>query len=151
MNGLACYGPKNNTIAEIGFHLHAHLAIFRDGMQLAVPENIGLVGDENVPGTACDYPLHTHDATGILHVEAFNNNPVTLGQFFAIWGQPLSRTNVAGLINMPVAVYIQDGGNLRKYQGDLASIELKSFRSIVIQLGTPLTEIPTYELAIGPQ
>ena len=149
--GLACYGLKNNNTSAETFHIHSHLSIFRNGVQLALPENIGVVGDEAIPSTTCDYPLHTHDATGIVHVESPNDATFTLGQFFGIWGQPLSRANVAGLTNLPVVVYIQDGGNLRKYQGDLASIELRSFRSIVIQLGTPLTEIPTYALAIGPQ
>jgi len=151
VDGIVCYGPKNANLSAETFHIHSHLSIFRDGVQLAVPENIGIVGNEAVPSTTCDYPLHTHDATGILHVEAPIDATFTLGQFFSIWGQPLSRTNVAGLTNLPVVVYIQDGGNLRKYQGDLASIELRSFRSVVIQMGTPLAEIPTYALAIGPQ
>lgn len=151
VDGLVCYGLKNNSTSAETFHIHSHLSIFRDGVQLAVPENIGIVGDEAVPSTTCVYPLHTHDATGILHVESPNDAIPTLGQFFSIWGQPLGRTNVAGLTNVPVVVYIQDGGNLRKYQGDPASIELRSFRSVVIQLGTPLAEIPTYALAIGPQ
>jgi hypothetical protein len=33
--------------------------------------------------------LHTHDASGTIHVE--NASDPTLGQFFAIWGVPLSE------------------------------------------------------------
>ena len=144
--GLACYGPLNNTTFDYTYHVHSHLAIFKDGVRLAIPALIGVVGDDNVPSTSCDYPLHTHDTTGTLHVEAFSS-VLTLGQFFQIWGQPLTRTNVAGLSSStPAVVYVQDGGNLRKYQGDPAGIELRSYRSIVIALGTPLAEIPTYAL-----
>ena len=116
-------------------------------MRLAIPQLIGVVGDDEVFSTTCFYPIHTHDANGTLHIEPLNYDRVTLGQFFNIWGQPLTRTNVAGQLNTPVVVYVRDGGNLRVYQGDPAAIELKSYRSIVIQLGTPLNEVPSFELA----
>lgn len=147
VDGLTCYGPRNqNELTEL-YHVHSHLAIYKDGVRLAVPPFLGIVGNDTVANTFCIYPLHTHDSTGTIHVEPVDNNPVTLGQFFKIWGQPLTRTNVAGQTGEAVVVYLNDGGNLRKYQGDLASIELKSNRSIVIQVGTPLTQIPTFDLA----
>ena len=144
---LICYGPRNKSEFKELYHAHAHLAIFKDGVRLSIPPFIGIVGNDTVPNTFCAYPLHTHDTTGTIHVEPINNNPITLGQFFKIWGQPLTRTNVAGQTGTQVAVYIRDGGNLRKYQGDPANIELKSYRSIVIQVGAPLAEIPVFDLA----
>ena len=147
VDGLSCYGPRNQTTFEYIYHAHTHLAIYKDGVRLAIPQLVGVVGDDEVFSTTCFYPLHTHDFTGTLHVEPNNFDRVTLGQFFNIWGQPLTRSNVAGQLNTPVVVYVRDGGNLRVYQGDPAAIELKSYRSIVIQLGTPLTEVPSFELA----
>ena len=147
VDGLLCYGVRNQTEFKEIYHIHSHLAIFKDGVRLTIPPFIGIVGNDTIPNTFCAYPLHTHDSTGIIHVEPADNNPLTLGQFFKIWGQPLSRTNVAGQNSTSVVVYIKDGGNLRKYQGDLAGIELKSYRSIVIQIGIPLTEVPSFELA----
>ena len=147
VDSLLCYGPRNQSQFKELYHVHSHLAIYKDGVRLSVPPFIGIVGNDSVPSTFCVYPLHNHDATGIIHVEPVNNNMVTLGQFFKIWGQPLTRTNVAGQAGMPVVIYIKDGGNLRKYQGDPSDIELKSYRSIVVQLGTPLTEIPAFDLA----
>lgn len=146
VDGLSCYGPRNQSTSEYIYHAHTHLAIYKDGVRLAIPQLIGIVGDDAVYSTTCFYPLHTHDATGTLHVEPKDHSRVTLGQFFDIWGQPLSRTNVAGQLNTPVVIYVRDGGNLRVYQGDPAAIELKSYRSIVIQLGTPLTEVPYFDL-----
>lgn len=147
VDGLSCYGPRNqNELTEL-YHAHSHLAIYKDGVRLAVPPFLGIVGNDTIANTFCIYPLHTHDFTGTIHVEPVDGNPVTLGQFFKIWGQPLTRTNVAGQTGAAVVVYLKDGGNLRKYQGDLASIELKSNRSIVIQIGTPLTQIPVFDLA----
>lgn len=147
VDGLSCYGPLNQSNLEYIYHAHSHLAIYKNGVRLAIPQLIGVVGNDEAFNTTCFYPLHTHDLTGTLHVEPLNYDRVTLGQFFKIWGQPLTRTNVAGQLNTPVVVYVRDGGNLRVYQGDPAAIELKSYRSIVIQLGTPLTEVPSFELA----
>ncbi|MDB5843360.1 MAG: hypothetical protein JWP79_670 [Polaromonas sp.] len=147
VDGLSCYGPRNQSNLDYIYHAHSHLAIYKDGVRLAIPQLVGVVGNDDVPSTTCFYPLHTHDMTGTLHIEPLNNDRLTLGQFFSIWGQPLTRTNVAGQLNTPVVIYVRDGGNLRVYQGDPAAIELKSYRSIVIQMGTPLAEVPTFELA----
>lgn len=147
VDGLSCYGPLNQSNLDYIYHAHSHLAIYKDGVRLAIPQLIGVVGNDEAFNTTCFYPLHTHDLTGTLHIEPLNNDRVTLGQFFNIWGQPLTRTNVAGQLNTPVVVYVRDGGNLRIHQGDPAGIELKSYRSIVIQLGTPLAEVPAFELA----
>lgn len=147
VDGLSCYGPLNQSNLEYIYHAHSHLAIYKDGVRLAIPQLIGVVGNDEAFNTTCFYPLHTHDLTGTLHIEPLNNDRVTLGQFFNIWGQPLTRTNVAGQLNTPVVIYVRDGGNLRIYQGDPAAIELKSYRSIVIQLGTPLNEVPFFQLA----
>lgn len=146
--GLSCYGPLNQTTFKEIYHVHSHLAIYQDGVRLAIPPLIGIVGNDQAYSTTCVYPLHSHDLTGAIHVEpASDDPPPTLGQFFGIWGQPLSRTDVAGRLRTPVVVYVRDGGNLRIHQGDPADIELTSHRSIVIQMGTPLGEIPVFELA----
>ena len=147
VDGLSCYGPRNQTSLDYVYHAHTHLAIYKDGVRLAIPQLVGVVGNDEVLSTTCFYPLHTHDSTGTLHIEPLNHDRVTLGQFFNIWGQSLTRSNVAGQLNSPVVVYINDGGNLRIYQGDPGAIELKSYRSIVIQLGTALNEIPAFNLA----
>ncbi len=85
----------------------------------------------------------------MLHVEASAAGLFTLGEMFAIWGQPLSYTDIAGLSGVPVVVYITDNGVTTEYSGDLSSIELLSHREITIQVGTPITEIPSYTW-VGP-
>jgi hypothetical protein len=129
IDGIDCANIEN-------YHVHTHLAIFRNGEMLTIPAAIGLTG--------CTYELHTHDWSGILHVEAPAVKRFTLGQFFAVWGQPLSSSNVAGITGLPVVVYINDGTSLIQYLGNPADIELISHRSITIQIGTALTEIPSY-------
>ena len=69
----------------------------------------------------------------------------TLGQLFAIWGQPLESTNVAGLTGMPVIIYVTDNnGVVSEATGNWRDIELLSHREITIQVGTPVTEIPNF-------
>lgn len=127
-----------------GFHEHAHLSVFLNGEALAVPNHVGIVALS--PTEECQYQLHTHNATGMLHMHAETPTSFTLGQFFAIWGEPLERDNVAGLMDMPVVVYITDDGadSASVYEGELGAIELISHREITFQIGTEITEIPQF-------
>lgn len=131
VDGVVCAAGMTET-----FHVHSHLAIFNNGQQLALPKNIGLPG-------SCNYELHTHDNTGIIHIETPNDKRFTLGQFFDIWGETLTTTNVAGFEGN-VVVYINDNGDVRRYMGDPRDITLNSLRDITLQIGTPVTSLPTY-------
>jgi hypothetical protein len=144
VDGLPCGIQHGN----IGYHIHVHLSIYLNGTRLRVPADVG-IGGANLPAPLCMYALHTHDATGIIHVE----NPVprrfTLGQFFMLWGQPLSDSNVAGQTGLPVVAWIVDRNSdnqlsLSRHVGDLNEIEMQPRRNIVLQLGAPLTQIQTY-------
>ena len=131
VDGLVCA----SGMAEL-YHVHAHLAIVSDGQWLALPANVGILSQ-------CNYEMHTHDSTGIIHIETPNMKTFTLGQFFDIWGQTLSNTNVAGVTGTVVA-YVNDNGDVRRYEGDLRSIELISHRDITLQIGKPVNTLATY-------
>ena len=120
------------------YHVHTHVAIIKDGQMLAIPKNIGIL-------TNCFYDLHTHDATGVVHNESPSYKRFALGNFFSVWGQPLSTTNVAGFTGEPIAFYVNDGGDVWQYRGDPRDIHMVSHRSITIQIGATINEIPTYD------
>lgn len=121
----------------VNYHVHAHLAIVYNGQWLTLPQHIGLPA-------SCDYEMHTHDHTGIIHIEAPTVKNYTLGNFFDIWGEPLTNTNVAGITGDVVA-YINDNGESRRYMGDLRAIELTSHRDVTLQIGTPpVSTLATY-------
>ncbi len=150
-NGDTATGAQGQTVGTYDcfptmpddYHVHSHLSIFLDGVALAVPSEIGIVG-ENTP-TECFYPLHTHDRSGKVHVEAVAPAQFTLGQFFRIWGQPLETGNVAGLTGKPIVIYITDNnGVVTQASGNWGDIELLTHREITIQVGTPVTEIPNF-------
>lgn len=142
-NGPGSTGtPLDNLMCDANLtanlDLNTHLAIYRNGVQLAIPQDIGRTG-------TCEYEVHTHDRSGTIHTAATVYKRFTLGDFFTIWGEPLSSTNVAGFADEPIVIYVEDKGDLRRFIGNPATIDLVSHRSIVIQIGTPLAEIPTYD------
>jgi hypothetical protein len=78
----------NEVLTE---HLHAHLSITAHGNAIHVPGGIGIVVVGGNP--VCFYWLHTHDDSGLIHVEA-PMGTFTLADFFAVWGQELSATRI---------------------------------------------------------
>ncbi len=128
------------------YHWHPHVSLFRDGEQIAVPAAVGIKDPVLVsPGTygaganGCYYWIHTHDATGIIHVEPENSSRMTLGQLFDTAGLSLSSTEVAGY-SAPVTVYV-DGV---RYTGDPRAIEFVDRGEITIFSGVVFAPIPAY-------
>jgi hypothetical protein len=88
---------------QVAFHIHAHLAVFVSGRRRTIPYGIGVVPPLRLTATAdgpfvadgaAVYWLHTHDTSGVIHVESPVLRRFTLGEFFDIWGEPLGRTRV---------------------------------------------------------
>lgn len=120
-------GIKCATSEQLAFHIHAHRDIFVDGKKVKVPQDIGIPGQ-------CIYWLHTHDKSGIIHVESPVQRQYTLGNFFDIWGAPLSRDKVLSFdINSsePLRIYI----NGKRYHGDPRKIPIESHEEIALVIG----------------
>jgi hypothetical protein len=136
LDGVGCGAMEFSTL-----HVHVHLAIFNNGKQIQVPPLIGFAPNPSGP---CLYWLHTHDPSGIIHLEApdlspAQGGPYTLGMLFDIWGQPLQPDDVAGFKGTVVA-YV----NGEKYDGDLKAIPLRAHQQIVLEIGTPTVPPPNY-------
>jgi hypothetical protein len=119
-------------------HYHAHLELLKDGRQVKVPALIGIDLQHQ-----CLYWLHTHDATGIVHIESPDTRTYTLGQFFDVWRQPLSATKAASLSGK-LKVFV---GN-RQVSGDPRAIVLKSHELITIETGRTV-EPPRFQFPPG--
>jgi hypothetical protein len=74
------------------FHLHALLSIYNQGLYVTVPGQIGLDPRDHVESS-----LHTHDPTGIVHMEAPKPFRYTLGDFFGEWGVRFGAGTLGGL------------------------------------------------------
>ena len=71
------------------FHIHALLHVYINGKPVTVPANIGLNGS-----TGPFSSIHTHDTSGLVHMEADRTYPFTIGQFFAVWGVKFSNDQI---------------------------------------------------------
>ena len=124
---------------QLNYHVHAHLYILKDGVRQPISALVGIPG---YPLPTCYYWLHTHDRSGIIHIEVPSARTFTLGQFFDIWGQPLTSSEVAR-IKVPgsqLAVFV-DG---RPYTGDPRQVPLKAHTQVVIEIGKQVAP-PTYD------
>jgi hypothetical protein len=112
------------------YHIHALLRVYINGKQEPVPAYIGI--DPNGQFLAA---LHTHDASGIIHMESDNFYPFKLGQFFDIWGVKFTDTQIGAYYNQgqnTVQVYVNG-----KKVGDPVNYKMQRHDTIVVAYGKP--------------
>jgi hypothetical protein len=137
--------PSGDTVAnvrcdageQLATHYHTHLTILYQGQQVTVPGQIGIQ-------STCLYWMHTHDDSGIIHVEAPKseaNRKFKLGEFFTVWGQPLTSKQVS-TIKVGPREQVKAWVNGKPYTGDPANITLASKEQIVIEIGPPFVDNP---------
>jgi len=127
--GQTVAGVKCNRTEQLNYHVHAHLSLIANGTPEALPALIGIPGGGT--GTPqCFYFLHTHDTSGVIHIEAPAKQTFTLGQFFAVWGQPLSKAQATNL-QAPLHVFV----GKKAYTGNPANIKLTPHELITIESG----------------
>jgi hypothetical protein len=133
VKGITCDAGEGQRV-----HIHQHLAIFDHGVPVTIPAYIG------IPQMArCIYWLHTHTPDGIIHIEAPVDRSFTLGDFFAVWGQPLDRAHAAGAtVRRGETMRVWVNGQV--FAGDPAAIPLDPHSDIVIQVGPPFTKPAAY-------
>lgn len=109
-----------------GGRFGVHVELFARGRVVIVPAGIG------VSPRRCSYPVRTLEPTGVIEVR--RGSRLLLGDFFRIWGQPLSTTQLAGFRttgSAPVRAYVAG----RRWRGPLRSIPLRRHAQIVLELG----------------
>jgi len=88
--GLPALSAEGTTL-----HIHQHLDLYVNGTKQVVPAQIGILTSPQVVFS----PLHTHDTSGIIHVESTTVRSFTLGEFFDVWGVRFTPTCVGGYCN----------------------------------------------------
>ena len=131
VDGVVCESGE-----RLNYHVHTHLALIMEGQETPVPSDIGIRPD-------CLFWLHTHSPNGILHVEAPERRDFTLGQFFAVWGEPLSGTQVLDK-TVDASHQIQATVDGQPWDGNPADIPLDDQTSVVIEYGPPFVPPPEY-------
>ena len=133
------------------YHIHAYLGLIVNGKQVAIPDAIGMMrpaSEKNgyIPHAGCFYWIHTHDASGMIHIEDPRNfGPgavkYTLGSVLAVWGISHSATSF-GAFQGPVHVF---AGNVplktvtvssySEFMRDPKLIPLHSHTAIWVEVG----------------
>jgi hypothetical protein len=146
------------------YHVHMYLGVIYKGQQVAVPDAIGLhaPGAEQsgyITTAGCYYYIHTHDASGMIHVEDPQNlppsaSPYTLKNVLDIWGVKSSLTSFANFkgtlhvfVGNPAALGDVTVSSYTKFAkpAQLGTIPVKSHEVIWIVIGKPAvraTQLP---------
>ena len=116
---LAPTGAYNFPFSCLGseayfLHIHPWLRIVIDGKNISIPATIGI--ENAVPvaqgpkfgvaygggSSSCFEPVHTHDFSGIIHIESPTDTNYTLNNFFAIWASSFKYALINGTIQRPI-------------------------------------------------
>ncbi|MEZ0064542.1 hypothetical protein ABIA32_000530 [Streptacidiphilus sp. MAP12-20] len=111
-------------------HIHAHLDVYTDGKATTVPADIGI--DVSAQQLS---PLHTHDESGVIHVESPVQAVFSLGQFVTQWQVSMAADHIGGLktdATHSFSAYV----NGTKVSGDPAAIILHAHDEIALVYGT---------------
>ncbi len=136
VDGIQCGATE-----QLAYHIHAHLTVFVNGTERALPGGIGIPGSTVVPtsegpvanGGSCIYWLHTHAPDGIIHVESPTQRIYTLGNFFDEWHQPLTDNQVAGATGKVTAFV-----NGKAWTKSVRLIPLNPHAVIQLSVGSPV-------------
>lgn len=113
------------------FHIHAQLSIYTNGKKQTIPQNIGVEQESQFLTS-----LHTHDAEGLVHMEAVQPYPFKLGQFFTVWNVPFSATQL-GAYRPGKGLELQTWVNGKRLRTDPTQYVMKAHDKIVIGFGKP--------------
>jgi len=135
VDGIGCDASE-----QIAYHVHTHLSVHVDGTLRPLPAGIGIVApvaQATADGpfdsaTRCYYWLHVHAQDGVIHIESPTERSYTLGEFFDIWRQPFSSTQIVK-VKGRLTVYV----NGEHYQGNPRHVALGSHVDIQIDVGSP--------------
>ncbi len=112
------------------YHIHSHVAVYVDGKRFTVPSQIGI--DQNSQFLAS---LHTHDDTGVVHQEAVEQYPFTLGEFFTVWGVKFTQTQL-GAYHAGRGLVLQTWVNGKQVASG-PTYKFKPHDNVVVGFGSP--------------
>ncbi|WP_255768145.1 hypothetical protein [Pseudarthrobacter sulfonivorans] len=129
-------------------HYHAHLDVFVDGKPITVPADIGFSFGAGGQANGIS-ALHTHDTTGIIHIEAPTSGAkYSLGQVLREWGV-LDGSDTSGAPHGGTdgwSAYV----NGSKQDGPVTDVVLKAHDEVVLSFGAAPSPLPgTYTFPAG--
>lgn len=151
VNGITCRPSMGQNVV---YHIHQLVTIYVNGEQKRIPAGVGIVGTPseqqldggrflNNTAKGCVYWLHSHTDDGIIHVESPSRRTFTLGDFFDVWDQPLSPTQV-GPARGPVVAFL-DG---KRFDGNPRDVPLTDDGVIQLSVGEPVKPYEAKEFTV---
>jgi hypothetical protein len=143
VDGISCA-----PVEQLAYHIHAHLAVFKDAQLYQLPAGVGIPGSVAeqttvgpvAAGGKCYYWLHTHTTDGVIHIESPTKAIYTLGNFFDEWHQPLTSTRVASL-HGAITAFV----NGKLWKKSPRDIPLLPHADIQLEIGEPAPSIVTID------
>jgi hypothetical protein len=128
-DGIGCSSAPQTVL-----HARAHLDIFADARAVRVPSGVGVL-------RTCTYWVRTQAADGVITIGSPQRRAFTVGDFFDIWGAPLTADRVLSFhvsARRPLRAYV-DG---RRASGDPRAIRLLDGRQIALVVGRRPRDVP---------
>jgi len=129
-DGVGCsHAPETQV------RFQSHIDLFSDGKPVTVPGGIGVL-------PTCAYWVRTESAGGLITVGSPQQRAFDVGDFFDIWGAPLSRTQMLSFTagpGTPLRAFVD--GKLVK--GDPRTILLQDQREIALVVGRRPPTVPS--------
>jgi hypothetical protein len=130
-----------NFNEQVTYHVHAHLTILDAGKNVAVPAYIGFDTNHD-----CLYWLHSHDSSGIIHIESPKRLIPTLGQYLDVSKKTIGKSPLPTLKKgQTMKAFV----NLRPYKGNIRDIKLHPHTQITIEYGPPFKAPTAYQFPQG--
>jgi hypothetical protein len=111
-------------------HFHQRMAMLVNGKFVYIPPGIGIDAKAKFITE-----IHTHDESGIIHVEAPKARTFTLGEFFGVWGLRFTSRCLGGFCNKGDK-HVMVWTNGKRVTGDPRKVVLTPHLSIVVAYGT---------------
>jgi hypothetical protein len=150
IDGIPCVPSMYNN-----YHVHVYVGLYVNGKQMAIPDQIGMYQPGQISNgytntATCFYYIHTHDASGMIHIESPEDQPVsasiyTLQNVLDVWGMTVGPNNV-GPFTGTVRTFIGRAKlgtttvsptSYAEYFGDPNAIALYSHEAIWFEVGPP--------------
>lgn len=126
ISGITC-----DKTEHLVYHNHTKLVIQNQNQSVIIPPSIGIIPNE------CIFWLHTHDDSGIIHVESPFETSFSLGQFLQVWKSFDNASIIEGLLQNDSQVDVSillENTSLVKPGIDIRNISLENNAIITLDL-----------------
>jgi hypothetical protein len=122
------------SVEHFDFHIHTKFIIMFDNQLYPIPANIGIIPEK------CIYWLHTHDNSGLIHIESPIKRNFTLGQFLQIWklfdNSDIVHKIADDRINGNISIHVNYPHNNTSVMTDYSDLVLKDQDRILLNITT---------------